>query len=798
MTDIPGLPYDGVTDVVDLSGNGKGVALEVWPRLYRVPLVEDPEPADSIILTMGEVIYAMTSQRLRVGDGYTPGGDEIAYTSDMDAIEAAHDAQINAMMTELSSKANVDESNVFIGDQTFTGNVIVNGSLSVSNLTVPDEVYSVAWNGKTQVPTKNAVFDKIELLVTDIAGKAALSHTHLITDVIGLQGVLDAKAPLIHTHVIGDVTGLQTALDGKQPVGSYATTSIFTSVAPGIVPASGGVVTNFLCADGVWRVPATGVGSVAWGAITGTLSSQTDLNTALGLKYDKTGGTITGNVTISGSSAALTLNPTSGSSIIDVRGTGGTNDGLRISGAGATSFLSTDTLTIRNRATTVPYGVFSSTGLAMSLPVTVPDDPYAVGWNGSAAAPTKNAVYDKIEAVVGSIPAAPSSVISDVAYAPSWDGVTGIAPTKNAVYDKIEALAATIPPDSTAAVALKVAKAGDTMSGALTFNGGTDAARSIIWSGGAQMWANAGGAWASKATDHNWTNLAGAPFGSLQSAGLFLSANMTCNGNAWVGPSSGAAADTSITMQNTGSYNTLSMNSYNTGGTGLSGDAYIQSLRAGALAISGITGIDFRVLHTKYAQLTTLGLVAYCPVQAKALVPGSNGWAGLAPGSTANAGYVEFYNPAQARVGYIGFADATSFSYTVEAGLNSKHYATSHLFYNSANGNLFGAFGPNGASSQLAVGTPGQEIFLLADAAQQKIFFASTGGTGFLYGDSIRWGFYKAGGGHMEFEHAFGNLKVNGKQCFRQANSAFLSSEIYIGSGAPSGGSDGDVWLQFV
>jgi hypothetical protein len=32
-------------------------------------------------------------------------------------------------------------------------------------------------------------------------------------------------------------------------------------------------------------------------------------------------------------------------------------------------------------------------------PVSVPDDPYAVGWNGSTEVPTKNAVYDKIEAM---------------------------------------------------------------------------------------------------------------------------------------------------------------------------------------------------------------------------------------------------------------------------------------------------------------------------------------------------------------------------------------------------------------
>lgn len=40
-------------------------------------------------------------------------------------------------------------------------------------------------------------------------------HTHVISDVTGLQAALDGKADTLHTHVIGQTTGLQTALDGK-------------------------------------------------------------------------------------------------------------------------------------------------------------------------------------------------------------------------------------------------------------------------------------------------------------------------------------------------------------------------------------------------------------------------------------------------------------------------------------------------------------------------------------------------------------------------------------------------------
>lgn len=52
----------------------------------------------------------------------------------------------------------------------------------------------------------------------------------------------------------------------------------------------------------------------------------------------------------------------------------------------------------------------------------VPDDAYAVGWNGSANVPTKNAVYDKIELILGTtLPATYQPLDSDLT---SWAGVT--------------------------------------------------------------------------------------------------------------------------------------------------------------------------------------------------------------------------------------------------------------------------------------------------------------------------------------------------------------------------------------
>ena len=120
-----------------------------------------------------------------------------------------------------------------------------------------------------------------------------------------------------------------------------------------------------------------------------------------------------------------------------------------------------------------------------NIPSQVSDTAYASSWDGvTSTAPSKNAVYDKIQSVIASIPTVPtnisaftndawyitwitsgdvttalwftpydsanpswyvtSSIINDTAYWSGWNSDTTHAPTKNAVYDKISAMDTTI------------------------------------------------------------------------------------------------------------------------------------------------------------------------------------------------------------------------------------------------------------------------------------------------------------------------------------------------------------------
>jgi hypothetical protein len=68
------------------------------------------------------------------------------------------------------------------------------------------------------------------------------------------------------------------------------------AVNPTAGPTTAGDVLQYDGTDLIWTA---GGGSVAWGAITGTLSSQTDLQTALDDKLALAGGTMTGGLTLS-------------------------------------------------------------------------------------------------------------------------------------------------------------------------------------------------------------------------------------------------------------------------------------------------------------------------------------------------------------------------------------------------------------------------------------------------------------------------------------------------------------------
>lgn len=96
----------------------------------------------------------------------------------------------------------------------YNGTVWVDSTLQAADLPSSIDASKIADGtiSNAEFQTLNGVSSAIQ---TQLDGKAASSHTHVISDVTNLQTTLDGKAASSHTHAISDVTGLQTALDGK-------------------------------------------------------------------------------------------------------------------------------------------------------------------------------------------------------------------------------------------------------------------------------------------------------------------------------------------------------------------------------------------------------------------------------------------------------------------------------------------------------------------------------------------------------------------------------------------------------
>lgn len=231
-----------------------------------------------------------------------------------------------------------------------------------------------------------------------------------------------------------------------------AADTIFTASVKGLAPASGGGVANFLCANGTWAVPPGTAVSAVWGAITGVLSNQTDLQAALdgkaptvhvhtianvtGLqgaldaKADDTDlaaysltshnhagvyaplvhthiiGDVTGLQAALDSKAGTALVSTSAAGLAPTR-PGGTAAFLRADGTwavppdttgGAPAWGTiTGVLSAQADLQTALDAKAALAGATFTGAVNVPDVAYGLGWNGSVAVPTRNAVYDQME-----------------------------------------------------------------------------------------------------------------------------------------------------------------------------------------------------------------------------------------------------------------------------------------------------------------------------------------------------------------------------------------------------------------
>jgi len=111
------------------------------------------------------------------------------------------------------------------------------------------------------------VQSKIANLTSDLAGKAALNHTHSISDIADLQAELNSKAVASHHHEISDITDLQSTLNGKAAVththgaGDITNlTSTVSSIIGDSLQAGSNVTIDYDSGSGITTISSAGGG----------------------------------------------------------------------------------------------------------------------------------------------------------------------------------------------------------------------------------------------------------------------------------------------------------------------------------------------------------------------------------------------------------------------------------------------------------------------------------------------------------------------------------------------------------
>jgi hypothetical protein len=131
---------------------------------------------------------------------------------------------------------------------------VVDGLTFTGDILVPDDPYGAGWNGSFEVPTKNALYDKIEAISAGAPANHAASHQNGGGDeisVTGLSGLLaDPQTPLDH------------ATEHKAGGGDELLTDI---VVPLLIGNGTTVIAAGLCGD--VEIPCTG-DIIAWRLVT--------------------------------------------------------------------------------------------------------------------------------------------------------------------------------------------------------------------------------------------------------------------------------------------------------------------------------------------------------------------------------------------------------------------------------------------------------------------------------------------------------------------------------------------------
>jgi len=164
------------------------------------------------ILASGEPGVELDTNRLKVGNG-TQSWSSLPYLLGnlSGLVLNIGDGFATGVQWDIGNRLDVKGS----GDTQIILNDSDQSITIFSSGTLPPATYSYIVSGLGYVPQISGDY-------------ASLVHNHNISDVSGLQEILNTKQPsgqyanLVHFHQLSDISGLIGALNNKQPLGSYA------------------------------------------------------------------------------------------------------------------------------------------------------------------------------------------------------------------------------------------------------------------------------------------------------------------------------------------------------------------------------------------------------------------------------------------------------------------------------------------------------------------------------------------------------------------------------------------------
>lgn len=102
------------------------------------------------------------------GDGTIEGDAALTFDTTTDTLSTVDVSLSNDLLLADGSIINWGSGNATITHAFSGGNIMtfagMSGITSTADITVPDEAYGSGWNGSLEVPTKNAIYDKIETI----------------------------------------------------------------------------------------------------------------------------------------------------------------------------------------------------------------------------------------------------------------------------------------------------------------------------------------------------------------------------------------------------------------------------------------------------------------------------------------------------------------------------------------------------------------------------------------------------------------------------------------------------------